>query len=255
MIAASRSGGPRIVRSPDRARWLLRLGVDEADDVDAIFGVTQQLLGDRLADVSGADDDSVLNEARPCAGSCACEGPGQRHQQDRENPEEQEFRHVRVREPCKRCESVEEPRANRDHVEHGRGLIDSGVSRAPVVLAVQPIEPRDQYPSRQREQEEERLRSEVEAPGKPPVEGELGGEEGDEKCRHVGAEQKAPHHPSATVDTRREASPLENLERPLADDILERLPFGQRPRERPFAHPGEALSQTAVPLPRSVTAP
>ena len=44
------------------APQLLRIGIDEADDVDAVLLVLEKLPRDQLADVARADDDGVLNE-------------------------------------------------------------------------------------------------------------------------------------------------------------------------------------------------
>ena len=42
-------------------RPLLRVAVDEADEVEAVFGVLPELLRHELADVARADDDRVLD--------------------------------------------------------------------------------------------------------------------------------------------------------------------------------------------------
>ena len=51
-----------------RARRLRR-GVHESDEVDAVLRVLQELAGDELADVSGPDDDRVLEIARSSGGT------------------------------------------------------------------------------------------------------------------------------------------------------------------------------------------
>ena len=48
--------------------------VDEADDVDAVLGVLEELAGDELPDLAGADDDGVLEVAR----RVACRSPARR---------------------------------------------------------------------------------------------------------------------------------------------------------------------------------
>ena len=51
---------------------LLGIGIDEADEVDAVLGMFQELPGDGLADVAGAHDDRVLQvgEVAPAIRPC-----------------------------------------------------------------------------------------------------------------------------------------------------------------------------------------
>ena len=76
---------------------LLRLGVDEADQVDPVFGMDKELLREQLADVAGTDDDRVLDvgHVSPCKRS--------RHraadadERDCEGPEDEELLRARMR--------------------------------------------------------------------------------------------------------------------------------------------------------------
>ena len=76
-IGGSCSGAPRSVELVEVGAPLLRLAVDEADEVDPVLGVLEQLARDDLADVAGADDDRVLQvgdvPARESAGDGAAE--------------------------------------------------------------------------------------------------------------------------------------------------------------------------------------
>ena len=69
---------------------LLRARVDEADEVDAVLGVLQQLARDELADLAGADDDRVLEvgDAAPAAAraSAAPDRDEQRRRAPRRRP-------------------------------------------------------------------------------------------------------------------------------------------------------------------------
>ncbi len=46
-------------------RALLGLGIDEADEVDPVLRMLEELAADQLADVPGADDDRVLEVREP----------------------------------------------------------------------------------------------------------------------------------------------------------------------------------------------
>ena len=62
-------------RQPLQARHrLLRPVVDEADEVDAVLGVLQDLARDELAHLAGADNDRVLHigDSRAADRACGC---------------------------------------------------------------------------------------------------------------------------------------------------------------------------------------
>ena len=75
-----------------------RVRVDEADEVDAVLRVLEELPRRELADVAGADDDRVLQVERTAPRDRAREPAGRRHEDDGEQPEDDEPRHVRARE-------------------------------------------------------------------------------------------------------------------------------------------------------------
>ena len=62
------SGDPRIGEVTEPGSALLRLGVDEPDEVEAVLGVMANLLPDELTDLAGADDQRVLQVRRPSGG-------------------------------------------------------------------------------------------------------------------------------------------------------------------------------------------
>ena len=64
MISGSRSGGADHGRWSSSGRRVARVRVDEADEVDAVLGVLQELPRRELPDVAGADDDRVLEVER-----------------------------------------------------------------------------------------------------------------------------------------------------------------------------------------------
>ena len=56
--SAWRSSSPPSVADVTRLGPALeRLGVDEADEIEPVFGVQPDLAGDELADLAGPDDD------------------------------------------------------------------------------------------------------------------------------------------------------------------------------------------------------
>ena len=57
---ARSSSSPSTCEVAEVGAQLLRLGVDEADEVDAVLRMLEQLAGDQLADVPGADDRRVF---------------------------------------------------------------------------------------------------------------------------------------------------------------------------------------------------
>ena len=59
------------LRSPSPSAALAGVLVDEADDVDAVLRMLEQLRGDALADVAGADDQRVLDVRVACGGTDA----------------------------------------------------------------------------------------------------------------------------------------------------------------------------------------
>ena len=64
---------------------VLGLVVDEADEVEPVFGVLAQLLRDQLPDVAGADDDRVLHVGEMAPGHAARDRPADRDGGDRES--------------------------------------------------------------------------------------------------------------------------------------------------------------------------
>ena len=64
----------------------LRLRVDEADEVDAVLGVLEDLAPQQLADVAGPDDDAVLDVREAEAGGRPRDDAAERHEGERERP-------------------------------------------------------------------------------------------------------------------------------------------------------------------------
>ena len=96
---------------------LARARIDEAHDVGSVLGVVEQLAGDELAHLAGADDHGVLAVAAVPLAERAGDGAKQRDEADRARPEEQQARNVRVRQARQPGEHEDEPGTNRDEHE------------------------------------------------------------------------------------------------------------------------------------------
>ena len=134
-----------------------RVRVDEADEVDAVLRVLEELPRRELADVAGADDDRVLEVERTAPGDRAREPAGRRHEDDGEQPEEDEPRHVRARAAGEPRGDEERPRAERDELEDADDLVDRRVVDVLLVAVVQPVELGRDDPERQRQHEDGEL--------------------------------------------------------------------------------------------------
>ena len=136
---------------------LARVLVDEADEVDAVLGVLQQLARHLLADVPGADDRACSGRTRPVpadARARSCGRPGRARSRAARRAaasgsSDRRTQHVGERE--------EHPRADRDHVEDAEEVVDRRVVGALLVARVQAVEAREHDPDRQRQREEKDL--------------------------------------------------------------------------------------------------
>ena len=127
--------------------------VDEAHEVDAVLAMVRQLESELLADVSRADDHRVLL----VAGQMAAERPRDcaqcRDQDDGGEPEDAEPAEHRLHEVRGDAEESEDPDADRDAAEDADDVVDGGVVGPLLVAVVEPLEPKQEKPARDREQE------------------------------------------------------------------------------------------------------
>ena len=77
-----------------------RMRVDEADEIDAVLGVLEELPRSQLADVAGADDDRVLEVERTAPRARARKSTHRGDEDDRQEPERDQPRHVRLATPA-----------------------------------------------------------------------------------------------------------------------------------------------------------
>ena len=94
-ISGRWSGVPRT--PGDRATvGVRRIGIDEAEDVQTVLRMAGELQGDAPTDLAGADDDRVLDVRAASAARRPRDGPTDRDQDRRGEPEGQETRDRRV---------------------------------------------------------------------------------------------------------------------------------------------------------------
>ena len=211
---------------------LAGLGVDEADEIEAVLRVLEQLARDELADVAGADDDGVLEvEDAPPAdrpGGAAAD----RDEDERRDAEERELAQLRIRE-------AERPERQRDQPDAAvaircRTPTTSSMRRmvgALLVSLVEPVQLRQDDPERQAGQEHQQLlrvrRAVEDAAG---VEGR-DQEERQRQAGEVGEEQHAPDEPAAPLVRQLGAALLEDRARAPVDGV-EETPLERRRESR-----------------------
>ena len=108
---------------------LLRPRVDEADEVEAVLGVAQELARDALADVARADDDRVLQVERVPAADRARDRAGEHDEEDREDPEADRLPEARVGEAGDAQHDERHPGPDRDDVEDADDVVGGRVVR------------------------------------------------------------------------------------------------------------------------------
>ena len=82
------------------------IGIDEANEIDSVLRMLEQLASDELAHVAGADDDGVLEVENAAPAECSGDRAGERDEHDSGEREEGELGEGRLGD-------AEEPRAPR----------------------------------------------------------------------------------------------------------------------------------------------
>ncbi len=224
------------------------LVVDEADEVEAVFGVPQHLAGHALAHVPGADDDRVLQvrDAAPApeAGDRARDGD----ERDREPPQRHRLREVRSGGAEQPFADEEEPDADGDQVEDAAELVRGRMVRPLLVLLVEAVEARDQDPAGNRRQEHRVFepRPEVMVRARAGAESELDEGEGRGERDHVCEDEHAAHQPASAAHFAGRTALLEDLECPLVREHGPLRGADRRQRVRGLqAHFGHAVRTTS----------
>ena len=203
---------------PDVLPPHFRICIDEADQVDAVFGMLEQLAGDQLPDVSSANDDRVLEvrDVPPLIARAPTRSIDTNAIASAQNTTS--FGMVGWRRPVSRVEDVEGPDGHRDHVEDAGEVVDRRVVGALFVLVVEAVQLRDEHPRRDGGDERDDLVRRVEHTGRAragdePFREQQRGEQADD----VGGDEHATDEPSAPADNRRTPPLLDDLERAVVE--------------------------------------
>ena len=120
--------------------------VDEADDVQAVFGVLADLAVEELRHISRTDDDHVLNVGRVTPADDADRRSDERNEQDRRQPKDDEPRQGRVRQAGEMRDREEGPGSDRDDLEDAEDVVDGGVIASLLVPVVEGVCAREKHP-------------------------------------------------------------------------------------------------------------
>ena len=166
--SASRSGPPRMAEAFGQvASAALGLAVDEADNVESVLRVFDQLSGDQLSDLAGAQDQRVLYIRTGPPAEATRDGPHQRQGADRDRPERDQC--IDARAECARQDvrrrAVPIPRLSRGRTPARCRRRSSG--RVLLIGAIQALEPGHRQPARQRGTEDKHLFRGAKAPASP----------------------------------------------------------------------------------------
>src|SRR5947208_971066 len=89
----------------------------EAEEVDPVLGMPQILLPNQLTNISGTDDDGVLEVSDVTSTIGSCGGTAQPHKSDSARPENRDLRRGRMRDVRHVRPDRKDKRADRDHVK------------------------------------------------------------------------------------------------------------------------------------------
>ena len=173
-----------------------RVRVHEADEIDAVLGVLQELPGRELPDVAGAEDDRVLEIRRAPSRCRTSEGTRGRDEDGREQPEVDKTSNVWVAHARSPGGDEVEPRAEGDEMEDTDHLVDGRVVDLLLVALVQPAELGGDDPERNHHQHDADLDARMGIAARPGRY-ELGQKERQQQGGDVGAEERAAHEPAA----------------------------------------------------------
>jgi len=135
------------------AAQLLRLVVDEADEVEPVLRMLQELAAYELPDVTCADDDRVLEVRDAAAARRPRERPRGSHEDHGEHPEGSQLRELRIGEPGRQRAEREQPGSDRDQVEHADHVVDRRRVGPALVAFVEAVQLREDDPRGQRQEE------------------------------------------------------------------------------------------------------
>ncbi len=184
-----------------------RVRVDEADEVDAVLRMLEQLPRRQLADVARADDDRVLEVQRAAPGDRARDARAPATTStDGEQPEHDEPRDVQIADAGGPRRHEVAPRAERDEMEDADDLVDRRMVDVLLVPLVEPVELRCDDPERKHRARARRTEGRGASPGVPPETISFARTIGEDEAREVRAEQRAPDEPAAVTRGGRSAA-------------------------------------------------
>ena len=196
--SASRSGPPRMARCSGRSpRRAFGLSIDESDDVQSVLGVLDQLAGDQLTDLAGAQDQRVLDVgARPPA-QATRDGPHQGQRADRDGPERDQRINAGARAPDQARGDQQHPHPDRHQVEDPHDVVGGRVVGVLLVGAVEALELGHHQPARQGGAEDQHLLRGAE--GAPVAPEQRGDQVRQAEPEQVGDHQAAGHQPDPAL--------------------------------------------------------
>ena len=183
----------------------LRLSVDEPDDVQAVLVVAEQLAGDALADITGAENERVLLVERAATAERTSGCARQCDEHDGGSPQHGCARHGRVREPADLEPDERDPGSDRHEMEDADDLVRRRMVSSFLVLVVEVVQARHCDPDRERDDggdEDMLVRCRADEPDY---------RERERQPDEIGDDQSAPDEPAAPPAAARRSphSPLE----------------------------------------------
>ena len=187
------------------------VAIDEADDLQSVLGMVSDLVGQQARDLTRPDDDDVLDVRGVSPSHDSRDRPEQRNEQDRDRPEDDEAREVRMRQADDLGDRHEPPGADRDHLQDAEDVVDGRVVGSLLVSIVEAVHARDEHPEGEARDEECDLPARVDLIdrgfGRDQRESEQErGQEPDE----IGDEQQPAHEPATAPQGRHGSLDLRN---------------------------------------------
>ncbi len=130
------------------------IAVDEADDLQSVLGMVADLVGQQARDLTRPDDDDVLDVRGVPPSHDSRDRPEQRNEQDRDRPEDDEAREVRMRQADDLRDRHEPPRADGDHLQNAEDVVDGRVVGSLLVSIVEAVHACDEHPEGEARDEE-----------------------------------------------------------------------------------------------------
>ena len=199
--------------------WRARPEVDEADQIDPVLRVLEQLPGHELAHVACADDHRVLQIGDVPAAEAPCDAPRDRDEHDGRDQEERKPAEGGLGDPERPQGQRDHPQTRRRQMEDADDVFRRRVIGALLVALVEAVELRQDDPERQADQEEQRLAADRQAAAEQPRLAREGlcHQERERQADDVGHEQRAPNQPATPLVGPCGAALVENRAGPVVD--------------------------------------